>query len=182
MRVKHAPSILKSTNTFKVLNFLAENTGRDFTTGELLQNITVSKAGIYLALGELSKLGVINKVQRGKFTLYSAKYDDPFIMQFKVLQNITLFRPLIHRLKPLAKRIVLFGSTGRGEDHKDSDIDLFILTANPPEVNKTLSSIKFSRKIQAIVKTPVEYSNLKNTDSIFFNEIERGITLWENKI
>jgi predicted nucleotidyltransferase len=75
---------------------------------------------------------------------------------------------------------VLFGSTGRGEDRKNSDIDLFILANNPPAVNKALSAIKFSRNIQAIVKTPVEFSDLKGTDSFFVNEIERGITLWEN--
>jgi predicted nucleotidyltransferase len=181
MITKNEPSILQSTNTFKVLAFLAENTGRDFTTGEILQNITVSKAGVYLALGELLRLGVINRAQRGKFTLYSAKYDDPFIRQFKVLQIIMSFRPLVSRLKPFAKRIVLFGSTGRGEDRKDSDIDLFILAMNPVSVNRVLSSKIFGRKIQAIVKTPAEYSGLKNTDGVFFNEIERGVTLWENK-
>ncbi|MCX5994196.1 MAG: nucleotidyltransferase domain-containing protein [Chloroflexi bacterium] len=182
MRTEQQTSILRSTNTLKVLAFLAENSGRDFTAGELLQNIMISKAGIYLALAELLKLDLINRAQRGKFTLYSVKYADPFIKQFKVLQNITLFRPLISRLGPLAKRIVLFGSTGRGEDRKDSDIDLFILATNPAAVNKAVSALKFSRKIQAIVKTPAEFSDMKDTNGVFVNEIERGIALWEDKI
>lgn len=181
MIINHDPAILISTNTLKVLSFLAENTGGDFTASELLKHVSVSKSGIYLALEELQNLRIINKLQRGKFILYSAKYEDPFIKQFKVLQNITALRPLLSKIEPLSIKIALFGSASRGEDRHESDIDLFILTATPQLIKKMISSTKLGRKIQAIIKTPAEFADLKESDRIFFHEIENGISLWERK-
>jgi len=181
MLIRQYPAILLSTNTLVVLSFLAENTGSDFTAGEILGQVSVSKSGLYLALDELQNMNIINKSQRGKFILYSAKYEDPFIKHFKVLQNITILRPLLSKLEPLTIKIVLFGSASRGEDHHDSDIDLFILTTTPQLIQKAISSVKLGRKIQAIIKTPTEFADLKGSDRTFFHEIENGITLWERK-
>jgi predicted nucleotidyltransferase len=181
MIISQDPATLLSTNTLRVLSFLAENTGSDFTAGELLKHVSVSKSGLYLALDELQNLHIINKLQRGKFILYSAKYDDSFIKQFKVLQNITALRPLLTKLEPLSIKIALFGSASRGEDHRESDIDLFILTTTTALIKKTISAKKLSRKIQAIIKTPAEFADLKESDRVFFHEIENGILLWERK-
>jgi predicted nucleotidyltransferase len=181
MIISQDPATLLSTNTLKVLSFLAENTGSDFTAGELLEFVSVSKSGIYLALDELQNLHIINKSQRGKFILYSAKYDDSFIKQFKVLQNITILRPLLTKLEPNSIKIALFGSASRGEDRRDSDIDLFILTTAPQLIKKAISSTKLSRKLQAVIKTPAEFADLKESDRVFFHEIENGISLWERK-
>lgn len=181
MITNHDPAILLSTNTLKVISFLAENTGNDFTVGELLKHVKVSKSGIYLALEELLNLHVINKSQRGKFILYSARYEDPFIKQFKVMQSVTALRPLLSKLEPLTIKIVLFGSASRGEDRRESDIDLFILTTTPALIKKTASSTSLSRKIQAIVKTPAEFADLKESERAFYNEIENGVSLWERK-
>ncbi len=181
MVINHNPAELLSTNTLKVLSFLAENINSDFTAGELREHVGVSKSGLYLVLDELQNLRLINKSQRGKFILYSAKYDDPFIKQYKVLQNITALRPFLTKIEPLSIKIVLFGSASRGEDRRKSDIDLFILTGTPALVRKTTSAIKLGRKIQAIIKTPTEFADLKGSDRTFFHEIENGITLWERK-
>jgi len=181
MIISQDPATLLSSNTLKVLSFLAENTGRDFTAGELLEFVSVSKSGIYLALDELQNLHLINKSQRGKFTLYSARYDDSFIKQFKVLQNITALRPLLTKIEPLSIKISLFGSVSRGEDRRESDIDLFILTTAPQLIKKAISSTKLSRKIQAIIKTPAEFADLRESDKVFPYEIENGILLWERK-
>ncbi len=181
MKAKDRPAILLSTNTLKVLSFLAENIGSNYTAGELLEQVAISKSGVYLALDQLLGLGLINKSQRGKFILYSAKYEDPFIRQLKVLVNISRLKPLLSRLQSLTLSIRLFGSAGRGEDHPESDIDLFILTASSEPVKKTISSAKLGKRIQAIIKTPSEWADLKGADPVFRHEIENGITLWERK-
>ena len=181
MIISRDPATLLSSNTLKVLSFLAENTGSDFTAGELLEFVSVSKSGIYLALDELQNLHLINKSQRGKFILYSARYDDSFVKQFKVLQNITALRPLLTKLEPISIKIALFGSASRGEDRRESDIDLFILTSAPQLIKKTISSTTLGRKIQAVIKTPAEFADLKGSDKVFFYEMENGIPLWERK-
>jgi len=181
MVLKYLPSILLSTNTLKVLSFLAVNTGHDFTAGELREQVDISKSGAYLALDELLKLGFIGKLQRGRYTLYSARYEDAYVKQLKVLVSVSMLRPLLSRLQPLSLSIRLFGSAGRGEDGPESDIDLFILAPNPVPVKRTTSSFRCGKKIQAIIKTPAEWADLKMTDPVFYHEIETGITLWERR-
>jgi len=181
MVLKYLPAILLSTNTLRILSFLAVNTGRDFTAGELLKQVDISKSGAYLALDELLKLGFIDKSQRGRYTLYSARYEDAYVKQLKVLINISMLRPLLSGLQSLSVSIRLFGSAGRGEDGPDSDIDLFILAPDPVPIKKIISSFRLDRKIQAIIKTPVEWADLKASDPVFHREIETGIALWERR-
>ena len=63
----------------------------------------------------------------------------------------------------------------------DSDIDLFVLARDNEAVNKILSSYKSNRKTQVIVKTQAELAEWKEKNPVFYKEIERGITLAEEK-
>jgi len=78
-------------------------------------------------------------------------------------------------------RIVLFGSASRGEDRASSDIDLFILSKDPENIRELLTSYKAARKIQPIVLAPAEWSEFRKREKAFFEEIEKGIVLWEEK-
>ncbi|KKR33003.1 MAG: hypothetical protein UT63_C0026G0011, partial [Candidatus Gottesmanbacteria bacterium GW2011_GWC2_39_8] len=100
---------------------------------------------------------------------------------FKVLKNILLLQPIIKKLEPLSKKIILYGSASRGEDSPNSDMDLFVLSKEPQTTKNLLFSVKVKRKIQAIVKSPTELADLKEEEKIFYEEVNRGITLWEEK-
>ena len=77
--------------------------------------------------------------------------------------------------------IILFGSAGRGEDAPTSDIDLFVMTMDPASVKEALAAQKPARRIQPVVLTPSEYSQFKETERTFYEEVNRGIMLWEKK-
>ena len=74
-------------------------------------------------------------------------------------------------------KIVLFGSAANGINIKESDIDLFILTNFPEKAKKIIS--KNREKIQLIVKKPLEFVEMKSKAPIFYDEIMRGVVLWE---
>jgi len=179
MRKKKPNNVFNVTNSQKVLDFLASNPGKEFFSSEIQKLIVISRAGVYCALNELAKEELVSKRKKGKMLLYSVIYNDSAIKQFKVLQSVLMLRSLVSRLKPLSKKIVLYGSTSRGEDDRASDIDLFVLSKDPEETKTIISSIKSERKLQVIIKTPSELADFRSDEKVYYNEVERGIVLWE---
>ncbi len=179
MKRKIKPDIFSSTNSLRILSFLIENPGKEFLGSEVQKATSLSRAGVYIALRELIKQNLAIKKQKGKFIMYSVAYNNPIIKQFKVLRNIISLKNVVLKLKPLSKKIILYGSASRGEDDIQSDIDLFVLSKDPASTKAVLSSIRIKRKIQFVVKSPTEFMDFKEREKIFYNEINRGVTLWE---
>jgi len=181
MRKKTLERIFEATNSLKVLSFLARNPSQKFLNSEIQRAVSVSRAGAYLALQDLLRERLVIKAEKGRFHLYSLNHDNPIVRQFKVLMNVILLEPLILKLRPFMVRMVLFGSTSRGEDTASSDIDLFILSKDPETIREHLTSYKAERKLQPIVLAPAEWPEFREREKEFFEEIERGIVLWEEK-
>jgi predicted nucleotidyltransferase len=173
--------IFGATNSLKVLSFLAENLGKEFLCGQIQKAVSISRAGLYIALGELTRQHLVSKTKKGNLLFYSIIYDDSAIKQFKVLKNVLALRSLVSKLKPISKKIVLYGSTSRGENAPSSDVDLFILSNEPGAIEKVMASIKTKQKIQSVIKTPSELADFKDKEKTYYAEVDRGITLWEEK-
>lgn len=181
MKKRNYGDIFSATNALKILSFLIKNPGREFLGSEIRKAVPVSRAGVYIALQELVKQKLVYRVKKGKIFMYSALYDEPIIKQFKTMKNMQFLKPLIERLKNYSKKIVLYGSASRGEDSSESDIDLFILAKNSESARDVVSRLKTKRKIQAVVKSPSELADIKDKDKIYYDEINIGITLWEER-
>ena len=181
MNQKFNSNIFTATNSLKILSFLVDNPGREFLGSEIQKATSISRAGVYLALRELIKQKLVIKTFKGKFLIYSVAYENPVVRQFKVLKNILFLQPIILKLKSSAKKIILYGSASRGEDSPDSDIDFFVLSKEPEETRAILSSLKLKRKIQAVVKSPSEWTEFKDKEKVFYEEVNRGIIIFEEK-
>jgi len=181
MKKTKAIDIFGATNSLKVLSFLADNAGKEFLGSEIQKAVRISRAGVYIALGELSRQHLVSKVNKGKFLFYSIIYDDSAIKQYKVLKNVLALRPLISRLKTSSKKVILYGSTSRGENDPDSDIDLFIVSKEPEDTKQIIDSFKSKQKIQAVIKTPSDIADFKEHEKVYLAEVDRGITIWEEK-
>lgn len=173
--------IFGATNSLKVLSYLAENLGKEFLGSQIQKAISISRAGVYIAFGELTRQNLVSKVKKGNQLFYSIIYDDSAIKQFKVLKNVLALRPLVSKLKLLSNKIILYGSTSRGENDPSSDIDLFILSSEPEAIKNTIAAIKTRQKVQSVIKTPSELADLREKDKTYYAEVDRGITLWEKK-
>jgi predicted nucleotidyltransferase len=93
-----------------------------------------------------------------------------------VLNNVIDISSIIEELKELSDKIILFGSAKEGVNIKESDIDLFVITNSPEEVRKSVGE---NKRIQLIVKKPLEFVELKSKEPEFYDEVSRGIVLWE---
>lgn len=166
------------TNNQKVLRFLVENNDEAKSASEIRLVTGVSKAGVSLALRFLVKQGLIKKEVRGKTYFYRSALERAIIKQFKVLISINKLCQLIEKISPHVEKLVLFGSTSRGENLLDSDIDLLVISRDKDSVRKVLK--KFEKlTVKPIIKTPLELNELKKKEPLFFAEVERGIVLFD---
>ncbi len=174
-------TVFNSSNALKVLSFLAASPEKDFISSEIQAVTKLSRPGVYLALKDLARQHLVHRHSRGNLLIYSFNHDNFIAKQFKVLFVTVSLESLVSKLITVSRKIILFGSASRGEDMSDSDIDLFVLARDNEAVNKILSSYKSNRKTQVIVKTQAELAEWKEKNPVFYKEIERGITLAEEK-
>lgn len=176
--MKKLTNLFISTAEQKILNFLAQNSGKSFFDKEVAQKTRLSRGATNKALRDLAKSGLFIKEKKGRMNFYQANINNPLVKEFKVLRNVIQLFPLVKKLKRVSEKIILFGSASRGENYKDSDIDLFVLTHNKEEVKKIIRKSK-RKLLQLIIKNPTEFVALEKRDPIFYQETTRGITLWE---
>jgi len=174
-------NIFVATNLQKVLDFLVQNHDREFTSREIRKATKLSKAGTNFALRDLVEIKFVKREKRGKFYLYAVDFNSPIIKQLKVLRTVISLSHLIKKLRDKTKKIILYGSKSRGEDTKDSDIDLFMVTNMIEEIEKIVRKSSTGKKIQLTLRTPLKYVEMETTNPTFYKEIERGIVLWESK-
>jgi len=175
--------IFVSSGEQKVLNYLLSQDSWQ-TAKEIQKKTALSKAAVNFALNKLFKLNLIEKDQKGKTYLYRINSSYPLfsiVKQYKVLNNLITCLLLVKRLGDVSQRIILFGSSARGEDLQKSDVDLLVLTHNAEEVRDLAKKEFLGRKVQIITKTPIAFTELKEKDPVFFREIELGIVLWEKE-
>lgn len=171
-------SIFVNTAEQKVLNFLAQNTGRSFFDKEVAQKTGVSRGATNQTLKDLTKSTLILKEKRGRMNFYQANAANPVLKAFKVLENVIRLFPFIERLKEKSERIILFGSASRGENYQDSDIDIFVLTHDAKEAAEKIKKYPF-KSLRPIFKAPSEFAIVEKKDRVFYQEIIKGVTLWE---
>jgi len=175
-------NILVTTNSQKVLNFFLDYPGKEFVEREIREVVSISKSGTNYALRELVKSNFINMYKKGKIHLYSLNYENPVVKQLKVLKMIIYIQPVLKKLESLSSKVILFGSSSRGEDIKDSDIDLFVISNNKKEeIESQINKLKLKRKVQIIVRTELGETELKEKDPIFYEQVRQGIILWQRE-
>ena len=172
--------LLKTSNSLKVLSFIAGHPGENLLAKEIQKATGVSSMGVYLALKEFEAVSYVLADKKGKSFTYRLNHKNPQVKQFKVLKNIMELGPLVEKLREFSGKIILFGSAARGEDGAGSDYDLFIETQDKDSIEQLLGRFK-GRKIQAKLAGAVELSDMKRNDTVFYNEVMRGITLWESE-
>lgn len=174
--------ILFFTNCQKVLAFLIQNPDKEYFDRQISKLTGISRAGTNFALRDLAKAGLILREKRGRMYFYKVVTGNVLIKYLKVLQNIIYLYSLIEKIKKYSLRIVLYGSAAKGEDISESDIDIFVMTRHPDEIEKTVFKDKLRGKIKFVTRTPNDYIKSKKINPVFYDEVEKGIVLWEQKL
>ena len=83
--------------------------------------------------------------------------------------------PVVEKLAPLCRRIILFGSCAEGRNSERSDRDLFILTKDKEKVRRIMDGYP---DIQAIVLNSIEYVQLQENDKPLYDRVNKGLELY----
>jgi len=172
-------NIIVATNAQKILYFIIDHPIRDFLESEIQKATKISKSGVNYALRELITTDFLFRIKRGKTFFYTLNHKNLVVKQLKVIETINQLNSILEKLKPLTSKIILFGSSSRGENTADSDIDLLIISHNKDIVLKQINKYKGKRKIQSIIYTNLSFIEKKKTDPIFYEQVNKGIVLWE---
>jgi predicted nucleotidyltransferase len=174
--------LLAATSPQKILNFLIAEPGHEYLAAEIQKATGISKGGVNLSLRELARKGLARREKRGKIFFYSVDPANPICKQLKVVSTLELIMPLVRRVSGDADRVILFGSAARGEDNRQSDIDVLIIAHHSKdEIERIARQIKLPKKLQLIVRDPVSFAAMEKNDPVFFEEVSRGLTVWERK-
>ncbi|MCX6667943.1 MAG: nucleotidyltransferase domain-containing protein [Euryarchaeota archaeon] len=165
--------------SMQILTFLARHPDQEFYMREIAQSIKKSVGGTHNALKSLYAMNFLIEKKSGKNIYYRINSANPSVKNFKIFVTTTELNPLINDLKNIAEKIILFGSCSVGDDTAASDIDLFVLSHETEKVKSYLKKKQSGRTIQAVVVNAAELMKLKERDKAFYQEINKGITLWE---
>ena len=171
--------ILFANAEAKVLRFLCDHLDQSFYEREIADQAGVSSSAVNLAARTLYEHGLLLREERGRMNFYVADDRHPVVRQFKVLGTVADLEPILNSLRPLAQRLILFGSAAEGTDTAESDIDLFILAADRRQVLDALRRSEMGARIQPVIVNSQELVELKEAEPAFYRQIQCGVHLWE---
>ena len=102
-----------------------------------------------------------------------------WLAPLKIALNLRAIEPLVSRLKPIASRVVLFGSRAHGTNREGSDFDLLVIAMDAAPVLRAIREVEETERIQPIIKTPGEMLELESKEPVLVQKIREGVTLWE---
>lgn len=171
---------LYNKNPMLVLSYLTKNLYGENTVSNISKELTLSVGSVHAILKNFEQAGLVTSRTLGKNVIYELENNNPILKPFRTFDNISSLIPLIEEIKPLSRKIILFGSCARGEDTVNSDIDLFILADEEKEkVKELIDKANIERQINYVTVDTIEFMELENNDKVFFDEIMKGIILWE---
>lgn len=173
--------IFYSTSVQKVLSFLLSRPEERFYDREVSRLTKVGRAATNYSLRTLIDTGLVAREKRGRMYFYYVSLDDSIIRQLKITQNLIFIRPLVDKLEDVSLKIILYGSSATGTNHRESDIDLFILSREPKRVKDIIYKSPFKEKLQYVVNSPQDFIKLKKENPIFHKQASSGIILYEAK-
>lgn len=164
-----------------VLGFFIAYPLKEYYEREVARKTGVSRGSAHKILVKLANVDFLTREEKGRMLIYKLNLKEPTVKQFKIMINTFTLKPLIDELKGTSRKVVLFGSCSQGTDTKDSDIDVLIVTAEKESVRRLISEFNRSseRRVAPIVVDMNEFIRLKRDDKPLYENMEKGIVLWE---
>ena len=161
-----------------ILKYLATHATETLYESEIAKKTQISAGSTNQSLKALLKKEMVTLAKKGNMNFYSLNLDNPLVRQFKITQTIAELNGLIDQLRPLTKKIILFGSCAEGIDIIDSDMDLAIISQEEQEVRKIVKKEKMAREIQALIFNSSKFMALAEKDRPLYERIQKGVVLW----
>ena len=165
-----------------ILHVFTLDSYRKFSVREVARLVRVSPSTASKYLNQLLKEGFLKSVEERNCILYSADIENRQFKDLKIYSNIKKIRlsgiiEFIEKELNYPELIQLFGSFAKGENRKESDIDLFILSESKLTLDLTRFEKKLGAGIQIFQYNRKNLEKMKITNKELLNNIINGITL-----
>lgn len=143
--------VVFSETKIKILKFLINNRNKEFSIKNLAENLKLDYKNTNLAIKDLKKEKIIDIKKLAGSLICSSNYSfTPIINYVETLRKEKFlkkreFKLLIKDLELIKIPFVclLFGSYVKGEETKNSDIDLLFITENEKKIEKIIGRFPF---------------------------------------
>jgi predicted nucleotidyltransferase len=170
--------MLTEDNRFHILRLFFEGPNIRLHLREIARRTGLSATGAMKILGALENEGLLEKERTALTVVYRGNYDNERFMALKRFLNLYslyssgLVSSLVEFYR-IPECIILFGSYAKGEDTKESDIDIAIVIGlkEYPELEIYQDCLKRKISLQLIEK-------IKTEQKEFINTLANGIVLY----
>jgi len=170
-------------NKEKILSELFENSEKEFHIRLLARMTHLNPNTISSITDKLEQEGLVKKqldnerkikiirpnIESGLFKLEKKIYN------LKKISNSGLIEYLNKKLGYPA--LFLFGSYAKGENHSDSDIDIFVVVDKKETIDLSVFEKKLKAEIQIFLHTKKEFKKLEVSNPELINNVLNGIKL-----
>jgi predicted nucleotidyltransferase len=166
-----------------ILRLLALDPLRSYYQREVAKKAGVSVGKTNQVLRALEREEVVLKAHTGKVDLYRYNLGNPLARHLKILFSLSEVADLLRKLRGKSNKVILYGSCAEGSDTKESDIDMLIVGGDKEEIGRMIERAGHSieRRVSPVILTPLEFSELKKKDPAFYEQVSRGIALWQQE-
>lgn len=179
--MKLLKEIMYNRNPLLILSHLSKNISQENISSHIAKDLGLGVGSVHQILKSFEEQEIVQSRRFGKTLVYELDKNSPLVKSFRVFENLLELDLLFSNLKKNCRKIILFGSCAKGTDTESSDIDIFVVTDKDyeDEVFSIISSFNSAREIKPIVVDTVELIDMEKNDNVFYNEIMKGIEIWE---
>ncbi len=172
----------KIINNLSFLRYFFDEPNKWFHVREMARLLKLTPTTASKYLNQLCKDGFLIKKQERKHLLFKANTESFSYKDAKVHYNTKslISSGLIDYLdKELhyPKAIIIFGSYAKGENDKNSDIDIFVISNRKKGLNLEIFEKKLKAKIQLFIKNENEFFKMQKENKNLVNSILNGIVI-----
>ena len=133
MNIELLSGLFGGREKYFTLKVLFESPKRRFSVTEVATAANADRSNVCRWLNSWAKLGLLDREEVGARPVYRVSEDPELLALVPFFQQGShTTRALKERIEELSEEVqaaVIFGSTARGTAHKDSDIDLLLITS-----------------------------------------------------
>lgn len=178
MNIRMLSELFGGSDRYKALKCLFANAARDFGARELASEAGIDPGNASRWLRRWAAAGLLEKKEVLNRPRYLAS-SDPALAHLKLFfqQDSELTRLLRAKVGELGERVeaaAVFGSTAKGTDSTDSDIDLLLITSMPRVEAQTIFKPigrQLKRPVNVLTYEPGRWKEAVIRGNPFVNEI-----------
>jgi len=175
-------ALLLGRTKLSILSLLLPQPERRLYLREIVRRTGAGQGAVQRELAKLTRAGILTKTREGNLTYYQANRRAPVFADLRGLVEKTagIAGALRAALLPLAGSIdhaFLYGSTARGNERGESDIDLMVVGDVPfLDVVTAVSALQefLGREVNPTVFTPAEFRERIEQGDHFLTRVMSG--------